>query len=145
MTNTDWTLNNKALIQTGAFRECFSKNVRLGMPDNPINITDECHPEQTQDDPRSSIRSCICTTDLCNLGPSSDKQMRAVTRKNPARGIETLTAKKKTTTTWNLDWELGLGTWTWNLDLLLAKKNIDALSLSTVLPTLSRPDPVFYC
>ena len=52
----------------GAFRECFSKRILLGAARNPINVTEECHMERTQDDPSSTIRACLCTKDLCNHG-----------------------------------------------------------------------------
>ena len=52
----------------GAFRECFSKRILLGAASNPINVTEECRLERTQDDPNSTIRACLCTKDLCNHG-----------------------------------------------------------------------------
>ena len=64
----------------GAFRECFSKRILLGAASNPINVTEKCRLERTQDDPNSTIRACLCTKDLCNHGGA--KEPKAISGKD---------------------------------------------------------------
>ncbi len=52
--------------EIGAFRECFQDDVQLGLATNPVKPGAVCRPQRTQADPASSIRACLCTTDLCN-------------------------------------------------------------------------------
>lgn len=54
---------------TGAFRECFSKDIRLGMKNKPVEVSERCNLQRTQADRASTIRACLCTTDYCNDMP----------------------------------------------------------------------------
>ena len=51
----------------GSYRECFSSNIILGHPEDPIIPQPRCKLAKTQRDPTSSTQACLCTTDLCNL------------------------------------------------------------------------------
>ena len=45
-------------------------DIRLGQPDNPVNMSDTCVLERTQADPASTIRACLCNKNFCNdVGP----------------------------------------------------------------------------
>ena len=51
---------------SGEIRECFPTTFKLGRRNNPVKVTDNCQLQRTQNDPNSSIRACICTSDYCN-------------------------------------------------------------------------------
>ena len=53
-------------IFLGEIRECFPTTFKLGRRNNPVKVTDNCQLQRTQNDPNSSIRACICTSDYCN-------------------------------------------------------------------------------
>ena len=54
------------LFFLGEIRECFPTTFKLGRRNRPIKVTDDCQLQRTQNDPNSSIRACICTSDYCN-------------------------------------------------------------------------------
>ena len=55
-----------SLYFLGEIRECFPTTFKLGRRNNPVKVTDNCQLQRTQNDPNSSIRACICTSDYCN-------------------------------------------------------------------------------
>jgi len=63
----------------GSFRECFDVSVTLGLETSPVTPQATCVPQKTQADPESTIRACLCTSDLCNgeidvYGDDDDKE-----------------------------------------------------------------------
>ena len=52
---------------SGTYRECFTENIILGHPDDPVIPQPDCRLAKTQKDQRSSIRACLCTEDYCNI------------------------------------------------------------------------------
>ena len=57
---------------SGSYRECFSSNIILGHPADPIIPQPRCKLAKTQNNPSSSTRACLCTTDYCNLEDDSE-------------------------------------------------------------------------
>ena len=62
----NWNTNFLCILFSGEIRECFPTTFKLGRRNNPVKVTDNCQLQRTQNDPNSSIRACICTSDYCN-------------------------------------------------------------------------------
>ena len=70
ITHTLWDI---FFLFIGEIRECFPTTFKLGRRNRPIKVTNECQLQRTQNDPNSSIRACICTSDYCNDDLSANK------------------------------------------------------------------------
>ena len=67
-----WYSWQKSSRSKSYIRQCFSPNIVLGSPDQPLIPRASCQPQLVSDS--SDISACLCTSDLCNSYKTSDEK-----------------------------------------------------------------------
>ena len=67
-----WYSWQKSSRSKSFIRQCFSPNIVLGSPDQPLIPRTSCQPQTISDS--SDISACLCTSDLCNSYKTSDEK-----------------------------------------------------------------------
>ena len=81
-----WYSWQKSSRSKSFIRQCFSPNIVLGSPDQPLVPRASCQPQTISDS--SDISACLCTSDLCNSYKTSDEKKPA-RRPPPSRPLTT--------------------------------------------------------